>query len=157
MRAHHWPVNQLVFRLALRHAPKDHSDLFHDCDSFEAYNHYRHIFLDGCPLREPIQPAYMGYSVGKCDNDTLVVETTGFNDRGWLDDGGHPQTESLHVTERFQRTNFGHISLQLTIDDARIYTKPWTVNLSGFNFLGDEELMESICENEKDVPHMVGK
>ena len=74
-----------------------------------------------------------------------------------MDDGGHPQTESLHVTERFRRTNFGHISLQLTIDDARTYTKPWTVNLSGFNFLADDELMESICENEKDVPHMVGK
>ena len=68
-----------------------------------------------------------------------------------------PQTESLHVTERFRRTNFGHISLQLTIDDVRKYTKLWTVNLSGLNFLADEELMESICENEKDVPHIVGK
>jgi hypothetical protein len=124
---------------------------------FEAYNHYRQIFLDGRTLPERIQPAYMGYSVGKWDGETLAVDTTGFNDRGWLDDGGHPQTESLHVTERFRRTNFGHISLQLTIDDPKAYTKPWTVNLSGFNFLADEELMESICENEKDVPHMVGK
>ena len=99
----------------------------------------------------------MGYSVGKWDNDTPVVETTGFNDRGWLDDGGHPQTESLHVTERFRRTNFRYISLQLTIDDVRKYTKLWTVNLSGLNFLADEELMEGICEEEKDVPHMVGK
>ena len=124
---------------------------------FETYDHYRQIFLDSRLLPEAVQPAYMGYSVGKWDSDTLVVETTGFNDRGWLDDGGHPQTESLHVKERFRRTNFGHISLQLTIDDARAYTKPWTVNLSRFNFLADEELMESICENEKDVPHMVGK
>ena len=124
---------------------------------FEAYNHYRQIFLDGRTLPERIQPAYMGYSVGKWDGETLAVDTTGFNDRGWLDDGGHPQTESLHVTERFRRTNFGHISLQVTIDDPKAYTKPWTVNLSGFNFLADEELMESICENEKDVPHMVGK
>ena len=61
------------------------------------------------------------------------------------------------MTERFRRTNFRYISLQLTIDDVRKYTKLWTVNLSGFNFLADEELMESICENEKDVPHMVGK
>ena len=124
---------------------------------FEAYNHYRQIFLDGRPLPVPVQPAYLGYSVGKWEEDTLVVETTGFNDRGWLDDGGHPQTESLHVTERFRRPNFGHISLQVTIDDPQAYTKPWSVNLSGFNFLADEELMESICENEKDVAHMVGK
>jgi hypothetical protein len=61
------------------------------------------------------------------------------------------------VTERFRRPNFGHISLQVTIDDPQAYTKPWTVNLSGFDFLADEELMESICENEKDVAHMVGK
>ena len=61
------------------------------------------------------------------------------------------------MTERFRRTNFGHISLQLTIDDGRTYAKPWTVNLSGLNFLADEELMEGICEEEKDVPHMVGK
>ncbi|PWU05706.1 MAG: hypothetical protein C5B51_13910 [Terriglobia bacterium] len=124
---------------------------------FESYNHYRQIFLDGRPLPERIQPAYMGYSVGKWDGDTLVVDTTGFDERGWLDDGGHPQTEALHVTERYRRTNFGHITLQITIDDAKAYTKPWTVNLSGFNLLADEELMESICENEKDVVHMVGK
>ena len=124
---------------------------------FEAYNHYRQIFLDGRRLPEPIQPAYMGYSVGRWEGDTLVVDTTGFNDRGWLDDGGHPQTEALRVTERFRRRNFGHMDLQVTIDDPKAYTKPWTVNLSGFNFVPDEELIESICENEKDVPHMVGK
>jgi len=124
---------------------------------FEAYNHWRQIFLDGRPLPPIVQSAYLGYSVGKWDGDTLVVDTTGFNDRGWLDDGGHPQTESLHVTERLRRRNFGHIDLQITIDDPGAYTKPWTVNLSGFNFFADQELMESICENEKDAAHMVGK
>jgi len=123
---------------------------------FESYNHWRQIFLDGRPMPKTTQPAYMGYSVGHWEGDTLVVDTTGFNDQGWLDDGGHPQTESLHVTERLRRRNFGHIDLQITIDDPGAYTKPWTVNLSGFNFFADQELMESICE-DRDAPHMVGK
>ena len=123
---------------------------------YEAYNHYRQIFLDGRPLPKPTQPAYLGYSVGRWEGETLVVETTGFNDIGWLDDGGHPQTESLHVTERFRRRDFGHMDLQLTIDDPKAYTRPWGPTLR-LNFQPDDELMESICENEKDVPHMVGK
>ena len=123
---------------------------------YEAYNHYRQIFLDGRPLPKPAQPAYLGYSVGRWEGETLVVETTGFNDVGWLDDGGHPQTEALHVTERFRRRDFGHMDLQLTIDDPKAYTKPWGPTLR-LNFQPDDELMESICENEKDVPHMVGK
>ena len=123
---------------------------------YEAYNHYRQIFLDGRPLPKPTQPAYLGYSVGRWEGETLVVETTGFNDVGWLDDGGHPQSEALHVTERFRRRDFGHMDLQLTIDDPKAYTKPWGPTLR-LNFQPDDELMESICENEKDVPHMVGK
>ena len=123
---------------------------------YEAYNHYRQIFLDGRPLPEPTQPAYMGYSVGKWEGDTLVVDTKGFNDIGWLDDMGHPQTEALHVTERFRRRDFGHMDLQLTVDDPKAYTKPWTVKL-GLDLLPDEELIEAICENEKDAQHMVGK
>jgi hypothetical protein len=123
---------------------------------YEAYNHYRQIFLDGRPLPKPTQPAYLGYSVGRWEGETLVVDTTGFNDVGWLDDGGHPQTEALHVTERLRRRDFGHMDLQLTIDDPKAYTKPWGPTLR-LNFQPDDELMESICENEKDVPHMVGK
>ena len=123
---------------------------------YEAYNHYRQIFLDGRPLPKPTQPAYLGYSVGRWEGEALVVDTTGFNDVGWLDDGGHPQTEALHVTERFRRRDFGHMDLQLTIDDPKAYTKPWGPTLR-LNFQPDDELMESICENEKDVPHMVGK
>ena len=123
---------------------------------YEAYNHYRQIFLDGRPLPKPTQPAYLVYSVGRWEGGTLVVENTGFNDLGWLDDGGHPQTEALHVTERFRRRDFGHMDLQLTIDDPKAYTKPWGPTLR-LNFQPDDELMESICENEKDVPHMVGK
>jgi hypothetical protein len=63
----------------------------------------------------------------------------------------------VHLTERFRRRNFGHIDVQVTIDDPKAYTKPWTVALAGLDFVADEELIESICENEKDFPHMVGK
>ncbi len=124
---------------------------------YESYHQYRQIFLDGRPLPKPTQPAYMGYSVGKWEGDALVVDTTGLNDIGWLDMNGHPQTEATHVTERFRRRNFGHIDLQITIDDPKAYSKPWTVAVAGLNFLPDEERVESICENEKDFSHMVGK
>jgi hypothetical protein len=123
---------------------------------YEAYNHYRQILVDGRPLPDPTQPAYMGYSVGKWEGDTFVVDTHGFNDIGWLDDGGHPQTEALHVTERFRRRDFGHMDLQLIIDDPKAYTKPWGPTLH-LILHPDEELIESICENEKDAPHKVGK
>jgi hypothetical protein len=123
---------------------------------FESYNHYRQILLDGRPLPKLTQPSYLGYSVGRWEGDTLVVETTGLNDKGWLDMDGHPQTESTHITERFRRRDFGHIDLQLTIEDPTAYTKPWSARL-GLNYLPDEELIEDICENEKDLQHMVGK
>lgn len=124
---------------------------------FESYNHFRQIFLDGRSLPEIVQPSYLGYSVGKWEGDTLVVETNGLNDKGWLDMNGHPQTEMTRITERFRRRNFGHIDLEITITDPSAYTKPWTVALAGWDFLPDVEMIESICENEKDQPHMVGK
>ena len=121
---------------------------------YEAYNHYRQILLDGRPLPKSTQPAYMGYSIGKWEGDTLVVDTTGFNDQGWIDNKGRPQTESTH--ERFRRRDFGHMNLQLVVDDPAAYTKPWGGSLV-LNYVPDEELIEFICENEKDLPHMVGK
>jgi hypothetical protein len=123
---------------------------------FEGYNHYRQIFLDGRPLPTPTQPSYMGYSIGRWEGDTLVVETNGLNNEGWLDMEGHPQTETTHITERFRRRDFGHIDLQLTIDDPKAYTKPWSANVH-WGYRPDEELIEAICENEKDLQHMVGK
>ncbi len=123
---------------------------------FEGYNHYRQILLDGRPLPTPTQPSYMGYSVGKWEGDTLVVETNGLNNEGWLDMNGHPQTETTHITERFRRRDFGHIDLQLTVDDPAAYTKPWSANMH-WGYRADEELIEAICENEKDLQHMVGK
>ena len=123
---------------------------------FEAYNHYRQIFTDGRPLPKDPQPAWLGYSVGKWEGDTFVVDTIGLNDQTWLDDGGHPHSERLHVTERFRRPDFGHMEIQITIDDPQAYTKPWTVTIPK-QLMADTELIEFMCENEKDLPHMVGK
>ena len=124
---------------------------------FESYHQYRQILLDGRPLPEPGQPAYFGYSIGKWEGDTLVVETSGLNDKGWLDMNGHPQTEATHITERFRRVNFGHIDVKVIIDDKTAYSRPWTVALAGWDFLPDVDLIEAICENEKDFQHLVGK
>jgi hypothetical protein len=118
---------------------------------------YRQIFLDGRALPKDPNPSWMGYSAGRWDGDTLVVESTGFNERSWLDMGGHPHTESLRTIERFRRTSFGRIELQVTFDDARTYKKPWTVSF-GVNLAPDTEMIEYVCnENEKDRAHLVGR
>jgi len=123
---------------------------------YEEMNHYRQIFTDGRALPEPTTGAWFGYSVGRWDGDTLVVETSGFNDRGWLDDPGHPHTEALRVTERYRRRDFGHMQIQMTIDDPKAYTKPWSATVP-FELMPDIELIENICENEKDQDHIRGK
>src|SRR5258708_27642750 len=86
---------------------------------YEEYNHYRQIFLDGRPLPKSTQPAYLGYSVGRFEGDTLVVDTTGFNDIGWLDNNGHPQTEAMHVTEPLHRPALGDRDLQLPANEPK--------------------------------------
>ena len=123
---------------------------------FESYHSYRQIFTDGRPLPEDRDPAWFGYSVGKWEGDTLVVDTVGINEKTWLDDGGHPHSDALHVIERFRRPSFGHMEVQVTIDDPKAYTKPWTVTI-GWEFVPDTELLDWVCENEKDVQHLVGK
>ncbi len=117
---------------------------------YEAVHSYRQIFTDGrgLPNNDPT-PAWFGYSVGKWDGDTFVVETAGFNDKGWIDNFGKPSTESLRVIERFRRKDFGHMDLQITIDDPKAYTKPWSVTIP-LTFQVDDELMEYMCdENNK--------
>ena len=124
---------------------------------YEALHSYRQIFMDGRKLPRDPQRAWMGYSVGHWEGDTLVVESAGFVENEWLDNSGHPGTESLHLTERFRRPDFGHIDLQITVDDPKAYKKPWTVNLQ-FNSMPGGELIEYVCdENEKDIRHLVGK
>jgi hypothetical protein len=118
---------------------------------------YRQIFLDGRALETAPSPSWMGYSVGHWDGDTLVVDSSGFVDNNWLDNSGHPGTEAMKLTERFHRRDYGHIDLNMTIDDPKAYTKPWTVNLE-FTATPDSELIEYVCdENEKDLKHLVGK
>jgi hypothetical protein len=116
---------------------------------YEAVHAYRQIFTDGRPLLKEPNPAWFGYSVGHWDGDTFVVETAGFNDKGWLDNAGKPATDHLRVTERFIRKDFGHMDIQITIDDSKAYTKPWTVTQQ-LAFQPDTELLEYICnENNK--------
>ena len=99
----------------------------------------------------------MGYSVGHWEGDTLVVETAGFNDRTWLDFAGHGHTEALRMTERYRRRDFGHLDLQVTLDDPKAYAKPWTVSAGGA-LAADTELLEYVClENEKDRVHLIGR
>jgi len=124
---------------------------------YEALHSYRQIFMDGRALPKDPNPTWMGYSVGRWEGETLVVESNGFVDNNWIDNNGHPGTESLRLTERFHRRDFGHIDLRLTIDDPKAYEKPWTVNLV-FNAVPDTELIEYVCdENEKDLKHLVGR
>ena len=123
---------------------------------YEQYTLYRQIFTDGRPHPAVSVPAWFGYSIGKWDGDWFAVDTRGFNDKSWIDDSGRPHTEALHTIERFRRRDFGHLEVEITIDDPQAYTKPWSFPLQ-FRFLADTEFIESICENEKDAAHAVGK
>jgi len=122
---------------------------------------YRQIFMDGRKLETDPNPSWMGYSVGRWEGDTLVVESNGFNDRTWLDRNGHPHTEALRVTERYTRKDFGHLELVETLQDPAIYAKPWTVTIQA-QLNANTELIEYVCnENPKTFTtreqHWVGK
>jgi hypothetical protein len=118
---------------------------------------YRQIFTDGRPLPADPNPSWNGYSSGKWEGDTLVVQTTGFRDALWLDTGGSPLTDAARVTERFRRVNYGTLEIELTIDDPKAYTKPWTIRVTQI-IAPDTELLDYIClENEKDVRHLEGR
>jgi hypothetical protein len=116
---------------------------------YEAVHSYRQIFSDGRPFPQDMNPSWFGYSVGKWEGDTFVVETRGFNDRGWLDNFGKPATDALKVTERFRRKDFGHMEIGITIDDTKAYTRTWDVTLP-LIYRPDTELLEYMCtENNK--------
>jgi hypothetical protein len=124
---------------------------------YEAFNLWRQVFLDGRQRARDLNPTWMGYSIGRWEGDTLVVDTAGFNGKAWLDQLGKPSTEALHVTERFRRKDFGHMDLRITIDDPKAYTRPWTVTQE-VHLLPDSELLEFICnENNRDVAHLPGQ
>lgn len=126
---------------------------------YEQLNLFRQVFMDGRRLMANPNPTWLGYSTGRWDGDTLVIETSGFNDKTWLDtDKGHPASEALHVIERFHRKNFGTLEVQATIDDPKTYTKPWTTTVQKMELQLDTDILEFICnENEKDQAHMPGK
>src|SRR5437773_644113 len=115
---------------------------------------YRQIFTDGRPLPQDPTPTWNGYSIGHWEGDTLVVETTGFRDDLWLDASGKPLTEQAKTIERIRRPNYGNLEVEITIDDPKAYTAPWTVKLNQPLVL-DSELMDYYClENERDLVHM---
>ncbi len=124
---------------------------------YEANSGLRQIFTDGRPLPKDAEPWWYGYSVGKWEGDTLHVESIGFKDMGWLDVEGSPLTETGKIIENFRRPDFGHLQIEVTIDDPKAYTKPWTMTVYQ-RILPDTELIEFVCgENERSDAHLVGK
>ncbi len=123
---------------------------------FEAYHYYRQIFTDGRPLPDDPEPAWFGYPVGKWEGDTLVVENVGLKENTWLDVAGHPHSDALRVIERFRRTDFGHMEVLVTVDDPKAYKKPWTARI-GWELMPDTDLLDWVCENEKDLHRLSPK
>jgi hypothetical protein len=123
---------------------------------YEVDNIHRQVFTDGRQFPGTFEfPAYFGYSVGRWDGDTFVVDTRGFNDRTPIDVMGHPRSEAMHVTERLRRRDFGHLDYEVTFDDPQLYTRKITV-LIPYNLVPDNDIFEMFCnENEKDRQHMV--
>lgn len=121
---------------------------------YEEFHKYRQIHTDGRGLPVDPDPAYYGYSIGRWDGDTFVVDTAGFKEGSWLDNGGHPHTEALHVTERFRRINFGRMTLDITIDDPKAYSRPFAAETFRFVVQPDTELLEHLCENNRDLDRL---
>ena len=124
---------------------------------YEVDNQHRQIYTDGRKFPVDPQPMWLGYSVGHWEGDTLVVDSTGFNELGRLDGFGHPRSEALRIQERFHRRDFGHIDLEVTVDDPKMYLKPFTVRVTEV-LIPDSDVLENICnENEKDRAHLPSK
>jgi hypothetical protein len=121
---------------------------------YEVGNLHRQIFTDGRALPEEYDlPAFLGYSVGRWEGDTFVVDTAGFNAKTSLDGMGHPHSDALRLTERFHRRDFGHLDVEMTFDDPKIYTRPFTIKVP-HDLQADSDLFEMFCENEKDRVHL---
>jgi hypothetical protein len=124
--------------------------IIHELDGFP-----RQIYSDGRALPTKIEfPSWLGYSVGRWEADTFVVDTIGFNDRSWLDGRGHPHSEELRITERYRRRDVGHLDVETTIDDRKYYSKPFSFKVTHLLQV-DSDIVEYICnEAEKDLAHM---
>ena len=117
---------------------------------------YRQIFMDGREHPKDPDPTWYGHSVGRKEEDTLIVDTVGFNDKFWFDFVGHPHTEQLHTVERYRRTDLGTLVEEVTIYDPGAYTRPFTI-AGSHRLLLNDELMEYVCqENERDLKHLSG-
>lgn len=146
-----WPVLGLLAEpMKLVQSPRETVILY------EIDHEHRQIFVDGRKFPADFQlPAYLGYSIGRWEGDTFVVETRGFNDRTPLDAVGHPRSEGMHVTERYRRRDYGHLESELTFDDPKIYSKAFTVKIN-YTLVPNNDIFEMFCgENEKDRAHMV--
>ena len=146
-----WPVAGLLAEpFKIVQAPSETMILY------EVDGLHRQVFTDGREFPASFEfPAYLGYSIGRWEGDTFVVETRGFNDRTPLDGMGHPRSEAMHVTERFLRRDFGHLDTELTFDDPQMYTRKFTVKI-GYELIPNNDIFEMFCtQNEKDRAHMV--
>ena len=129
---------------------------------FEMYSLRRQIFTDGRELPKDFadyaQPSWMGYSVGHWEGDEFVVTTAGINDKVWnIDLAGHPHSDALRITERYHRVDFGHMDVNVTIDDSKTYVKPWNMPVMRYTLLPDTDLFEFVCEKNVDPQHMGAK
>ena len=146
-----WPVAGLLAEpLKIVQAPKETMILY------EVDNLHRQVFTDGRWFPATFEfPAYLGYSIGHWEGDTFIVESRGFNDRTPIDVMGHPRSESMHVTERFRRPDFGHLNTEITFDDPQLYTRKFTVKIA-YELVPNNDIFEMFCgQNEKDRVHMV--
>jgi hypothetical protein len=146
-----WPVAGLLAEpFKIVQAPKE-TMIVYEVDGL-----HRQVFTDGRKFPATFEfPAYLGYSTGRWEGDTFVVESRGFNDRTPLDAFGHPRSESMHVTERFRRRDFGHLDTEMTFDDPEMYSRMFTVKVA-YELVPDNDIFEMFCtQNEKDRQHMV--
>ncbi len=124
---------------------------------YEVETIFRQIFTDGRALPDDPSGTWLGYSIGKWDGDTFLIETKGFNNLSWLDARGHGHSEDMRVEERFYRRDFGHLDVTVTITDPKVFTKPVTIKFVE-QLLPDTDVFEHICaENEKDTGHLPGR
>jgi hypothetical protein len=121
---------------------------------YEEFTKFRQIHTDGRELPVDPNPQYYGYSIGEWDDDTFVVTTAGFKEGSWLDNDGHPHTDALRVTERFRRLNFGTMEVLVTIEDPTAYSRPWTAETMVLTLRPDTELLEHLCENDRDLERL---
>lgn len=121
---------------------------------YEEFTKYRQIHTDGRKLPVDPNPQYYGYSVGRWEGDTFVADSAGFKEGSWLDNDGHPHTEALRTTERFRRTNFGSMVVDVTIDDPKAYSRPWTAETMRLRLQPDTEMLEHLCENNRDLERL---